>query len=100
MTYEQARKDHEYLWSTYAAAGDMTGGYVDQDDLERLLRSPTKATARQCYENQIAYWFSFGPEPEESFSADVWKKDPVVREIAERHNCENDFERLCQEGRP
>lgn len=61
MTYEQARSDHEYLWSI-GPADDMTGGYVDQEDLARLLKSPTKATAAACYADQITYWFQVGPD--------------------------------------
>ena len=92
MTYDQSRKDHEYLWH-YAPAYDMTGGYVDQDDLEKLLESPTKKTAMNCYNNQIVYWFEAGPD--DSFGIEAkWKTDPKVREIAERHCCEEDFEYL------
>ena len=71
MNYSQARKDHEYLWDTYAPASDMTGGYVDQEDLAALLHGPTKTTARQCYERQIEHWFRFGPEPG-GRGADAW----------------------------
>lgn len=60
VTYEQARADHEYLWSI-APAYDMTGGYEDQNDLARMLKSPTKGTARDCYVDQIVYWFEKGP---------------------------------------
>ena len=35
MTYEQAFKDHEYLWKI-GPGYDMTGGYVDQEDLSRF----------------------------------------------------------------
>jgi hypothetical protein len=52
MNYEQALKDHKFLWEV-APACDMTGGYVDQDDLEKLLESPTKATAKDCLCRQI-----------------------------------------------
>ena len=94
MTYVQARKDHEYLWSTYAPADDMTGGYVESDDLERLLVNPTKATARQCYEDQIAYWFQAGPD--KLTPCDGWQDDPEVRAIAERHFAMDRLERLLE----
>lgn len=83
ITYEQARKDHEYLWSI-APANDMTGGYVDQDDLEKLLRSPTKATARECYVRQINYWFEAGPQERHARGEIPWD-DPRVCEIAKRY---------------
>lgn len=85
-TYEQARADHEYLWETYGPAYDMTGGYVDQEDLDKLLKRPTKATARDCYQNQIRYWFDVGPDPADR--GDEWKTDPKVADIAERYGCE------------
>lgn len=89
ITYEQARKDHEYLWDI-APADDMTGAYVDQQDLAKLLASPTKATARSCYCSQIEYWFQVGPDPSKSgkghssLSLIDWN-DPMIEEIAERH---------------
>lgn len=82
--YEQAREDHEYLWLTYGPAHDMTGGYVDQDDLSILLKSPTKATAADAYENQIHYWFLVGPERELK-DDDSWQRDSKVIEIADRY---------------
>ena len=82
ITYEQARADHEYLWDIGAAC-DMTGGYVDQEDLARLLKSPSKSTARRLYCNQIAYWFDVGPDPNGQ-SAIPWD-DPMICEIANRH---------------
>lgn len=83
ITYEQAREDHEYLWSI-GPADDMTGGYVDQEDLAKLLRSPTKATARDCYVSQIIYWFQVGPDDGEGAQYSI-ENDPEVAEIAERH---------------
>ena len=87
ITYEQARDDHQYLWSTYGPAYDMTGGYVDQEDLSRLLDNPTKSTARSCLCDQITYWFQVGfasNEPSYNGRAAILT-DPVVAEIAERH---------------
>ena len=86
ITYEQARADHEYLWKTYAPADDMTGGYVESDDLDKLLISPTKKTARECYMEQIVYWFQKGPDP--YLNDGDWRADPAVKEIADRHNCD------------
>lgn len=93
MAYAQSRKDHEYLWA-YDPADDMTGGYVDQEDLEKLLQSPTKKTATDCYDQQIGYWFSIGPD---TFGTDPkWKTDKRVRAIAIRHGCEDDLDRLLK----
>ena len=86
--YSQARSDHEYLWKTYGPAQDMTGGYVDSDDLDRLLICPTKTTARNCYCDQIRYWFQVGPDTNFGNSSDDWNADLRVRRIAERHDCD------------
>ena len=89
-TYEQAKKDHAYLWKI-GPADDMTGAYVDQDDLTKLLANPTKATARRCFENQIEYWFQKGPDTysrdgEGHCDAQYWiDNDPKVAAIAERY---------------
>ena len=91
-TYKQAFADHSYLWS-FAPAYDMTGGYVDQEDLERLLKSPTKATALGCLVCQIEYWFDNGPDTFASYGQSraelerLLDSDKRVREIAERYNC-------------
>ena len=83
VTYEQARKDHEYLWSI-GPAHDMTGAYVDQEDLQRLLESPTKSTARDCYVSQILFWFHNGPDDMADKGEVPWHDARVV-EIAQRH---------------
>lgn len=84
ITYEQAYADRQYLWETYGPADDMTGAYVDQDDLEALLKSPTKATARSCLINQIEYWFQTGPHDRSCVDRD----NPVLGEIMDRYNVE------------
>jgi len=83
-TYEQAYADHCYLWETHGPAGDMSGGYVDQDDLVKLLKSPTKAMARDCLVSQIIYWFSCQLDDGQS-PDDIAAADPEVREIRERY---------------
>lgn len=82
ITYEEAFADWEYLWTQYGPAADMTGGYVDQEDLDRLLRSPTKATARRCLMSQIAYWFEKGTD---SISRQPDRSDERLQEIADRY---------------
>lgn len=85
MKYEQAKSGHDYLWSTYGEAYDMTGGYVDQDDLKKMLASPTKATAARCLCSQIAYWFSSGYSTTCIERNVIPMNDPKVCDIAERH---------------
>jgi hypothetical protein len=88
ITYEEAFEDHRYLWETYAPAQDMTGGYVDQDDLSKLLASPTKITARQCLISQIIYWFEVGPDLTACYYTPDMRRDPALAEIAERYGCD------------
>jgi hypothetical protein len=67
----------------------MTGGYVDSEDLDRLLKSPTKATARKCLIDQIVYWFHVGFDGEHpGIFSEAARCDPIVLEIAERYFCE------------
>lgn len=86
ISYEQARADHEYLWSI-GPAYDMTGGYVDQDDLSLLHASPNKKTARDVYRRQILYWFQVGPSITSDLDEIIPWYDKNVCDIAERHNC-------------
>lgn len=95
ITYEQAFEDHSYLWEIYGPADDMTGAYTDQEDLARLLKSPTKATARDCLERQIEYWFQAGPDHTHSAQDSVStliENDPMVREIAIRYGIIDDYD--------
>ncbi|MBD8556343.1 hypothetical protein IFT84_17685 [Rhizobium sp. CFBP 8762] len=84
IPYEQVRSDHEYLWDI-APAHDMTGGYVDQEDLRLMLRTPTKSMASKCYLSQIEYWFQAGPDRTGDAMHDIPWQDERVREIAERY---------------
>lgn len=82
-SYDQVRADWEKLWSI-DSAHDMTGGYVDSEDLERMLKTPTKKMAASCMTRQIDHWFSVGTEscgPSEHFI----NSDSEVRDIAERY---------------
>ena len=97
MKYEEVYADHSYLWGI-APAQDMTGGYVDQDDLALLLKSPNKRTAKDCLLRQIDRWFSVGPEIMCGFEDDgTWRKDPKVKEIAEKYYHTDAYERIVEQ---
>jgi hypothetical protein len=92
ITYEKALKDWKTLFEGIGPASDMTGGYVDQDDLDKLLKSPTKSTAKKCLINQIEYWFENGIdgdlETTSGRGASVEKLIEArddIREISERY---------------
>lgn len=86
MSYKQMRADHEYIWKKYGAAFDMSGAYVDQDDLDKLLKNPTRATAERCYYTQLIYYFQTGPDTADldNFTIEDIKNDPKIIEIANR----------------
>lgn len=96
ISYEQVYSDWQYLWDTYGPAEDMTGGYVDQDDLYLLLSNPSKKTATKCLKQQIEYWFNVGPAASCGLLPRPSDNDPLLVEIAERYNCEWDFARLLE----
>ncbi|MCK5133208.1 MAG: hypothetical protein KAR40_13785 [Candidatus Sabulitectum sp.] len=90
MSYKQALADHKVLWGI-APAGDMSGGYVDQEDLDRLLKSPTKKTAEKCLIRQIVYWFEVGMDKFDypgSFD-DCAKEHPEILAIKKRYDATN-----------
>lgn len=85
ITYEVAYRDRQYLWSI-SPARDMTGGYVDQEDLERMLKTPTKAMAAKCLRAQIEYWFERGTESgAERHVSELLESDDEIRAIYSRH---------------
>lgn len=89
MTYEELYADWKYLFKHVGFADDMTGAYVDSEDLDELLKSPTKATAKKCLNRQIDYWFQAGIQFDCDLKGksifDLIKDYPKIKEIAERH---------------
>lgn len=98
--YEQVYSDWEYLFKEVAYADDMTGGYVDSEDLDKLLKKPSKATAKRILLRQIDYWFSKGIEYSEEHKGksifDLIEDYPRITGIAENYDidlddCPSDF---------
>lgn len=87
MTYDEVFKDWSYLFDEIGAAYDMTGGYVDSEDLDKMLKSPNKKTAKECMINQIVYWLDVGTEQDGLHSASKYiNSDDRVNEINERYS--------------
>ena len=69
----------------------MTGGYVDQEDLDKLMKNPTEETAMECMLSQLRYWFSVGPEgygsrkTPEVFIGELMQKHKRVRTIKNKY---------------
>ena len=91
MSYKETYKDWKYLFDI-GPASDMTGGYVDSEDLDKMLKSPTKKTAENCLYNQIVYWFDVGTEDSGEYGGmsalELVDEFPEIREIAERQYCD------------
>lgn len=87
MTYQELLSDWKILYEECGVALDMTGGYVDQNDLDRLLKSPTKATAKECLKRQIDYWFQVGTEECTAHDnvAKLLERYPQAASIAEKY---------------
>lgn len=85
----------------------MTGGYVESDDMEKLLKTPTAAMAVACISCQINHWFSAGPDMSvlsmrggsnmkalmrgktgQQAALLLCESDPRVEEIRERYGAE------------
>jgi len=90
MTYEQVLKDWQVLFEDIGMARDMTGGYVESEDLIKLLKSPSRATAKDCLKRQIKYWLEKGPD----FNfinggvktyQEICEEYPIVRKIENRY---------------
>lgn len=79
LTYAYARAAKEYIWRTYGSVAD------DNETLERmageLMETPTKAKARDCYENLIRLWFERGPERLNVRMGDGWWQDQVPPQL-------------------
>jgi predicted helicase len=100
MAYREVYEDWSYLFNTISYADDMTGGYVDSEDLEELLKNPSKATAKNCLNRQIDYWFYAGVEystgHKDKSIYDLVEEFPKISEIADRYfkelsDCPNPF---------
>ncbi len=88
-TYVEIYQDWHYLFNKISCARDMTGGYVDQHDLDELLRSPSKATAKKCLLRQIGYWFDSGIEYSNEHKGktvfDLIEEYPQIKYIADEY---------------
>ena len=89
MTYDQALTDRDYLFDNYGPAYDMTGAFGEGEELEKLIKRPTKACARDILVCMICHWFEAGYTPDGDLLSDGWvapdMTDPNLQEIADRH---------------
>ena len=91
-TYKDTLKDYLYLWDTYGGALPVDGFSTDLNDLSTLLKAPTMAIAAKLMRARIRQWFFAGPVL--GIGSDQWKMDPVVENIAKKHDCMTDYKRI------
>ena len=88
IDYKQARSDYQYL-ETYGPVHDITERCSPEDNLERMLRNPTRAEAREIYIDLIEAWFRNGWEDGMRHVSQAVEPgsvlDPIVTSIAQRH---------------
>lgn len=84
MSYKEVRKDWEILWAI-CPANDMTGAYVDSEDLSSMLETPTKKMAEQCMNRQIIYWLEQGIEDTIQTLDELLVRYPRIESIANKY---------------
>ena len=60
MTFEEVRKDYLEIIEAHGMPEDMTGGFVDAQHMEIVIRNPTKANAKNYMISVIYYGFQLG----------------------------------------
>lgn len=60
MTFEEVKADYVKLINEYGYPYDMTGGFVDSEQMEKVILNPTKTNAKQYMKNVINYGFQWG----------------------------------------
>lgn len=60
MKFEEIKRDYIRLINDYGYPEDMTGGFVDAEKMEIVIRSPTKKNAARYMKDVIQYGFQMG----------------------------------------
>ncbi len=60
MTFEEVKKDYIEIIKMHGFPEDMTGGFVDAEHMEVVIRNPTKSNAKNYMLNVISYGFQWG----------------------------------------
>ncbi len=58
--HEEIRKDVEYIETTYNQVDDFCGGWCNNDQMNRLLKSPTYKTCVMVYISMLERYFYVG----------------------------------------
>ncbi len=60
MTFNEVKKDYIEIISIHGFPEDMTGGFVDAQHMEVVIRNPTKENAKHYMLSVIQYGFQWG----------------------------------------
>ncbi|MCP3924524.1 MAG: hypothetical protein GY714_18275 [Desulfobacterales bacterium] len=55
--HKEIENDYYYMVRTHGEPSDLTGGFVEGDKLEDLLKKPTITTAYNIYKSLLQYGF-------------------------------------------
>ena len=71
MTFEEVKADYLKLIDEYGVPEDMTGGFVDAERMEVVIRNPTKTNAKKYMLDVISYGFQYGNFWRTEFNGDI-----------------------------
>lgn len=88
FTFEEVKKDYLALISTWGHPHDMTGGFIDAEQMEPVILNPSRAKARDYLLSVIQYGFQ--DLPHDSYYSELHGKInvsecPTVKKIWEKY---------------
>ncbi|KKN79722.1 hypothetical protein LCGC14_0337440 [marine sediment metagenome] len=85
-TFENVRKDYLKIISKCGPPADMTGGFVDSEQMEKIVLNPTKKNAMEYMKSIIQYGFQHGAYwNSEGKGLISTKENETVNEMYERY---------------
>jgi hypothetical protein len=85
MTFEEVKKDYVELMDI-GVPYDMTGGFVDSERMETVIRNPTKSNAKKYMIEVIYYGFQWGDYWKTETSGDIHINDnKFINEMYEKY---------------
>jgi len=86
MTFEEVKKDYLEIYDKWGAPDDMTGGFVDSEHMEHVIRNPTKKNARDYMIKVINYGFQVGDTYRSELHGDISiHKCDLVKRLYEKY---------------
>lgn len=86
MTFEEVKRDYLEIIEEAGIPYDMTGGFVAEEQMEKVIRNPTKRNAKNYMINVIEYGFQWGDYWKSQTSGEISINDnEVVRKIYDKY---------------